>query len=323
MIRTRGQSVTVPELSDSAAAFTATVQGAWLALHDNRNDPPVVSPTGDPSVVEYTAHVEAGLGLRVTSTAATPYSGVGAVAPVSPLSPFGPAVALRARRARRTCRTCGPSRACGTAGPAGPLGPRMFHETLRAPFTQTNRFRSPDVARFPFVAGSTHAVMTPLRTPPGGASVLAAAIAATAPKTTTAVAASSLSVVASSTRDPLLIVRGADVHSPGLSQRNWSGSCSGRAFHHDQRLPTRGYASVGLPPPAAASLILVEGSSGFTQSPASSERVITPAACPGRMGSGGAGTRCVNPAKKTRDLQSASVPAGALHAQGPRRTSSV
>jgi hypothetical protein len=41
----------------------------------------------------------------------------------------------------------------------------MLQEIFFAPFKQTNRFRSPDVALFPLVAGSTHAVMMPLWTP--------------------------------------------------------------------------------------------------------------------------------------------------------------
>ena len=47
------------------------------AVHVKRNVPPAVSPTGDPSVVEYTLQV-AVEPPRVTSTAATPYSDVGA-----------------------------------------------------------------------------------------------------------------------------------------------------------------------------------------------------------------------------------------------------
>ena len=66
----------------------------------------------------------------------------------------------------------------------------MFHEIFLAPFKQTNTFRSPDVALLPFVGGSTHAVMTPLRTP--GCWVLPApAIVATVANTTTPAAASS------------------------------------------------------------------------------------------------------------------------------------
>jgi len=73
----------------------------------------------------------------------------------------------------------------------------MFHESFLAPVAQTNRFRSPDVALLPFVAGSTHAVMTPLWTP-GVALLLAvwvllaAEIAATTANTTTAAAAISV-----------------------------------------------------------------------------------------------------------------------------------
>jgi hypothetical protein len=50
----------------------------------------------------------------------------------------------------------------------------MFHESLLAPFRQTNRFRSPDVARLPFVGGSMHTVMTPWCTPARGVTVLLA-----------------------------------------------------------------------------------------------------------------------------------------------------
>jgi hypothetical protein len=64
----------------------------------------------------------------------------------------------------------------------------MFHETRLAPFRQIRKLRSPDVARFPFVGGSTHAVMTPLWMP--GFSLLSAeASEATATNTNAAVAA--------------------------------------------------------------------------------------------------------------------------------------
>jgi hypothetical protein len=68
----------------------------------------------------------------------------------------------------------------------------MFHEIVLAPFPQTNddMFRSPEVALLPFVAGSTHAVTTPLRTP-GLSALSAAAIAATAANTTATTSASS------------------------------------------------------------------------------------------------------------------------------------
>ena len=67
----------------------------------------------------------------------------------------------------------------------------MLHETFLAPFKQTKKFRSPDVALLPFVGGSTHAVMTPSWMP-GVRVVLAVAIAATVPNKTTATAASRL-----------------------------------------------------------------------------------------------------------------------------------
>ena len=67
----------------------------------------------------------------------------------------------------------------------------MFHEILRAPLTQTSRLRSPDVARLPFVGGSTQAVTTPLRTPPGRAWLPAEASEATATNTAAAAAATS------------------------------------------------------------------------------------------------------------------------------------
>ena len=72
--------------------------------------------------------------------------------PWPPCAPAGPA---------------GPWAPCAPAGPAGPLGPLMLHEIFFAPFKQTKKFRSPDVALLPFVGGSTHAVMTPLWTPGG------------------------------------------------------------------------------------------------------------------------------------------------------------
>jgi len=73
----------------------------------------------------------------------------------------------------------------------------MFQEIFLAPFKQTKKFRSPDVALLPLVTGSIHAVMTPLRTPgfavlPAVWVLLAAAIAATTANTTTAAAAISL-----------------------------------------------------------------------------------------------------------------------------------
>jgi hypothetical protein len=68
----------------------------------------------------------------------------------------------------------------------------MFHEIVLAPFPQTNEdmFRSPEVALLPFVAGSTHAVTTPLRTP-GLRALSAAAIAATTANRTNTASASS------------------------------------------------------------------------------------------------------------------------------------
>src|SRR5262249_356233 len=122
--------------------------------------------------------------------APTPYSGDGASCPGGPAAPAGPAgpaapvspVVPLAPAA--PVAPCGPWPPCGPAGPAGPAGPPrpfMFHEIVRAPLPNTNEdmFRSPEVALLPFVAGSTHAVTTPLRTP-GLRALLAAAIAATA-----------------------------------------------------------------------------------------------------------------------------------------------
>jgi hypothetical protein len=67
----------------------------------------------------------------------------------------------------------------------------MFQETFLAPFTQTKKFRSPDVALLPFVAGSTHVVMTPLWMPGLWVVLPAPAIAVTAANETTTAAASS------------------------------------------------------------------------------------------------------------------------------------
>jgi hypothetical protein len=67
----------------------------------------------------------------------------------------------------------------------------MFHEIFLAPFTQTEKFRSPDVGLLPFVSGSTHAVMTTLWTPGRCVVLVAPAIAVTAANRTTAPSAGS------------------------------------------------------------------------------------------------------------------------------------
>ena len=67
----------------------------------------------------------------------------------------------------------------------------MFQETFLAPFKQATKFRSPDVALFPFVGGSTQAVMTPLWMPGLWVVLPAPAIAVTAANETTTAAASS------------------------------------------------------------------------------------------------------------------------------------
>jgi hypothetical protein len=64
----------------------------------------------------------------------------------------------------------------------------MFHEILLAPFAQTSRLRSPDVARLPFVGGSMHTVMTPLWIP--GVATLSAEATDATPTHETATAAS-------------------------------------------------------------------------------------------------------------------------------------
>ncbi len=67
----------------------------------------------------------------------------------------------------------------------------MFHEIFLAPLKQTTKFRSPDVALLPFVAGSTHVVMTPLWMPGLWVVLPAPAIAVTEANETTTAAASS------------------------------------------------------------------------------------------------------------------------------------
>src|SRR5262249_4355903 len=101
------------------------------------------------------------------------------LSPLSPLSPFAPVAPVAPVAPLAPWPPCAPRGPAGPAGPAGPFGPRMFHETFLAPFRHTKKFRSPDVALFPFVGGSTQAVMTPLWMP-GLSALSAAAIAATA-----------------------------------------------------------------------------------------------------------------------------------------------
>ena len=50
----------VPDESDRIAPLTATVHGALAVEQVKRNTPPVLSPTGEPSAVEYVAHAVAG-----------------------------------------------------------------------------------------------------------------------------------------------------------------------------------------------------------------------------------------------------------------------
>ena len=104
---TRGRKRTVPPMSvsESAAAFTAIVQGASAASQVMRNTPPVVSATGDPSEIEYAACGRAKPPPLLTSMEATPYS-IEAAGPGGP--PGGPA---------------GPGGPGGPGGPAEPGGP--------------------------------------------------------------------------------------------------------------------------------------------------------------------------------------------------------
>ncbi len=149
----------------------------------------MVVPSGEPSVAEYVAKRDGPL-PRSTNTLTAPYSGAAAgppaaaAAPGSPCGPAGPA------GPRSPCGPAGPWAPFLPAGPLGPFGPLMFHEIRFAPFRQTRKFRSPEVYRLPFVSGSTHAVMTPLRTP-GFALLAAPATPATTANTTTAAATSS------------------------------------------------------------------------------------------------------------------------------------
>ena len=130
----RGQKVTVPEPSHNTAACIATAQRAWLALHDIRNEPPVVSPTGDPSGVEYTAHVAVEV-PRVTSTAATPYSAA-AVASLPPGYSSSPGCDLRNPVKRpRSADSLAPT-ACRGHNPGVGRG-RAARETATAPLVKS------------------------------------------------------------------------------------------------------------------------------------------------------------------------------------------
>jgi hypothetical protein len=128
----------------------------------------------------------------------------------------------------------------------------MFHEIFLAPFTQTRKFRSPDVALLPFVRGSTHAVMTPLRTP-GLWALVAPAIAVTAANKTTAAAANSSFVDGDFIPSSFQVPKAAEVRSLDWLQRSLVGrlrqsNVSPRSTANDARPNT-----LGLTPPAAAS----------------------------------------------------------------------
>jgi hypothetical protein len=97
----------------------------------------------------------------------------------------------------------------------------MFHEIFLAPFKQTKKFRSPDVALLPFVGGSTHAVMTPLWMPGLWVVLLAPAIAVTAANETTMATARSF-------------VDGATITSSFLVSSG-SGGSAPRAFSEARR----------------------------------------------------------------------------------------
>ena len=122
----------------------------------------------------------------------------------------------------------------------------MFHEIFLAPFRQTKKFRSPDVALLPFVSGSTHAVMTPLWTP-GLLAVRAPAIAVTVANETTAAAASSSFVerdfIRSSFPESL---RGEDVRSSDSSASQGSRVATTRRINRMGHVPTQwGYVPRG------------------------------------------------------------------------------
>jgi hypothetical protein len=87
----------------------------------------------------------------------------------------------------------------------------MFHETCLAPFRQIRKLRSPDVARFPFVGGSTQAVMTPLWMP--GFSLLPAEATEATPmhESTTAAPNSHLFPADFTISNPLFSACGQDV----------------------------------------------------------------------------------------------------------------
>src|SRR3954466_671609 len=90
----------VPDERERTAPPMETVHGATAVEQVKRKTPPVVSPTGEPSAVEYVAHAVAGAPPRETFTVATPYATrpplawphwpqLGALSPL-PLSPFVP-----------------------------------------------------------------------------------------------------------------------------------------------------------------------------------------------------------------------------------------
>src|SRR3954471_17673931 len=94
----------VPDERERTAPPMETVHGATAVEQVKRKTPPVVSPTGEPSAVEYVAHAVAGAPPRETFTVATPYATrppllwpqwpqLGALSPL-PLSPLSPLLPL-------------------------------------------------------------------------------------------------------------------------------------------------------------------------------------------------------------------------------------
>jgi hypothetical protein len=129
----------------------------------------------------------------------------------------------------------------------------MFHEIFLAPFKQTKKFRSPEVALLPFVSGSTHAVMTPLWTP-GLAVLLAPAIAVTTAKRTTTATTNSL--VDGDFITPASLPGGDESSAPRISFSEGSQ----KVAHVERSSVTNGDRGAAIhPTPSAAASRFVDG----------------------------------------------------------------
>ena len=134
----------------------------------------------------------------------------------------------------------------------------MFHEIFLAPFKHANTFRSPDVYRLPFVSGSTHTVMTPLRMPGFPAPLAEAIVATAANKITTAAAISFVE------RDFIAVSLPPASPRSGSSSPGIAFSEAGQEVAQVERSATataHGYSSVGLPLPQRRQYLSM-GSSG-------------------------------------------------------------